>query len=120
MFKELKVRHKFVSSGNRIEKVNQDFQRTWYRLMRLGRGDLEELDQQAAAITNNLKSKVTGYTPLEALDIEDVDDASSDISEMDVNIPPKWESLHPEPKSSNNITYALLALLILGLFVVYF
>jgi len=71
VFKELKVRHKFVSSGNRIEKVNQDFQRTWYRLMRLGRGDLEELDQQAAAITNNLKSKVTGYTPLEALDIED-------------------------------------------------
>ena len=71
VFKELKLRHKFVKSGNRIEKVNQDFQRTWYRLMRLGRGDLEELDQQAAAITNNLLSKITGKTPLEALDIED-------------------------------------------------
>ena len=70
VFKELKLRHKFVKSGNRIEKVNQDFQRTWYRLMRLGRGDLEELDQQAAAITNNLLSKVTGKTPLEALDID--------------------------------------------------
>ena len=71
VFKALKIRHKFVKSGNRIEKVNQDFQRTWYRLMRLGRGDLEELDQQAAAITNNLLSKVTGKTPLEALDVED-------------------------------------------------
>ena len=73
VFKELKLRHKFVKSGNRIEKVNQDFQRTWYRLMRLGRGDLEELDQQAAAITNNLLSKVTGKTPLEAIDVEDAE-----------------------------------------------
>ena len=73
VFNELKVRSKFVKSGNRIEKVNQDFQRTWYRLMRLGRGDLEELDQQAAAITNNLLSKVTGKTPLEALDEADAD-----------------------------------------------
>lgn len=70
VFKEMGLRHKFVSKGNRIEKVNCDFQRTWYRLMRLGRGDLEELDLQATAITNNLKSKVTGYTPLEALDVD--------------------------------------------------
>ena len=40
VFKEMNLKHKFVSSGNRIEKVNCDFQRTWYRLMRLGRGDL--------------------------------------------------------------------------------
>ena len=73
VFKILGLRHKFVKSGNRIEKVNQDFQRTWYRLMRLGRGDLEELDQQAAAITNNLLSQVTGKTPMEALEAGDAE-----------------------------------------------
>ena len=40
--------------------------------MRLGRGDINELDTQAQAIFNNTKSVVTGSTPLEALDIVDV------------------------------------------------
>ena len=39
--------------------------------MRLGRGDLKELDTQATAIFNNTKSTITGQTPLEALDVAD-------------------------------------------------
>ena len=62
VFKEMNLRHKFVSKGNRIEKVNCDFQRTWYRLMRLGRGDLEELDLQATAKTT-LKARCRGTPP---------------------------------------------------------
>jgi hypothetical protein len=71
VFKELGIRHKFVKSGNRIEQANRTFQRIWYRLMRLGRGDIHELDVQAQAIFNNTKSGVTGYTPEEALDVSD-------------------------------------------------
>ena len=71
VFKELKIRHKFVKSGNRIEQANRTFQRIWYRLMRLGRGDINELDVQAQAIFNNTKSSITGFTPEEALDTAD-------------------------------------------------
>ena len=39
--------------------------------MRLGRGDLKELETQATAIFNNTKSSITGHTPLEALDVAD-------------------------------------------------
>ena len=39
--------------------------------MRLGRGDLAELDTQAQAIFNNTISSVTGRTPLEALETND-------------------------------------------------
>jgi hypothetical protein len=39
--------------------------------MRLGRGDLAELDVQAVAIFNNTLSSISGRTPLEALDTED-------------------------------------------------
>ena len=67
VFKELKIRHKFVKSGNRVEQANRTFQKIWYRLMRLGRGDLAELDVQATAIFNNTKSGVSGFTPEEAL-----------------------------------------------------
>ena len=71
VFLELGIKHRFVSSGNRIEKVNRDYQRAWYRLMRLGRGDLRELDIQAQAIVNNTKSGITGFTPLEAVEQDD-------------------------------------------------
>ena len=76
VFQELGIRHKFVKSGNRIENANKIFQKIWYRLMRLGRvtfgpGDLRELDVQAAAIFNNTKSAINGFTPLEALDVPD-------------------------------------------------
>ena len=67
----LGIRHKFVKSGNRIEQANKTWQKTWYRLMRLGRGDLTELDSQAQAIFNNTISKVTGKTPLEAVGSDD-------------------------------------------------
>jgi len=71
VFKELNIKHKFVKSGNRIEQANKTFQKIWYRLMRLGRGDIFELDVQAVAIFNNTLSSITGKTPLEALDAED-------------------------------------------------
>ena len=71
LFKELGIKHRFVKSGNRIEQANKTFQKTWYRLMRLGRGDLNELDVQAVAIFNNTLSSVSGKTPLEALDADD-------------------------------------------------
>ena len=47
VFKELKVRSKFVKSGNRVEQANRVYQRIWYQLMRLGRGDLADLTSQA-------------------------------------------------------------------------
>ena len=67
LFKELHIRHKFVSSGNRIENANRIFQRIWYQLLRLGRGDVGPLTNQAVGIFNNTKSRINGYTPLEAL-----------------------------------------------------
>ena len=71
MLANLRVPHKFVKTGQRVEKANQDWQRTWYRLMRLGRGGHNELDAQAHAICNNIKSAVTGFTPLEALETDE-------------------------------------------------
>ena len=77
VLKQLGIRHKFVKSGNRIEQANKTWQKIWYRLMRLGRGDLRgrdgrlKLDTQAHAIFNNTLSSVTGKTPLEALDADD-------------------------------------------------
>ena len=73
VFKELKVRSKFVKSGNRVENANRIYQRIWYRLMRLGRGDLGELTSQAVGIFNNTKSSINGYTPLEALKVPDAE-----------------------------------------------
>jgi hypothetical protein len=73
MLKSLGIRHKFVKSGNRLEQANKTFQKIWYRLMRLGRGGLNELDVQATAIFNNTKSQVNGRTPLEALDAPDAE-----------------------------------------------
>ena len=48
MLKSLGIRHKFVKSGARLEQANKTFQKIWYRLMRLGRGDLKELDAQGS------------------------------------------------------------------------
>ena len=71
VMEKLGIRHKFVKSGNRIEQANKTWQKTWYRLMRLGRGDINELDVQAVAIFNNTLSSIHGHTPLEALDADD-------------------------------------------------
>ena len=73
VFKELKVRSKFVKSGNRVEQANRVYQRIWYQLMRLGRGDLADLTSQAVGIFNNTKSSINGYTPLEALKVPDAE-----------------------------------------------
>ena len=73
MLKALGIRHKFVKSGNRLEQANKTFQKIWYRLMRLGRGGLNELDVQATAIFNNTKSQVNGRTPLEAIGTPDAE-----------------------------------------------
>ena len=70
----LKRRHiaqKQVPRGSRVEKWNQDFQRNFYRLLRLGRGKFESLEDQALALTNNTKSKHTKRTPKEALLVPD-------------------------------------------------
>ena len=71
VLERLKIRHRFVKSGNRIEQANKTFQKIWYRLMRLGRGDLSALDTQAQAIFNNTISSITKKTPFEALETED-------------------------------------------------
>ena len=72
VFKELGIRHRFVKSGNRIEQANKTYQKIWYRLLRLGRGEsIEDLDKQAVAIFNNTLSSINGKTPLEALDTDD-------------------------------------------------
>ena len=71
VFEELRIKHRFVKSGNRIEQANKTWQKIWYRLMRLGRGDVNELDAQAVAIFNNTLSSINGNTPLEALDVDD-------------------------------------------------
>jgi hypothetical protein len=71
VLEQLQIKHAFVSSGNRVEQANKTWQKTWYRLMRLGRGDLAELDTQAQAIFNNTISSITGKTPLEAVGADD-------------------------------------------------
>ena len=72
--KLLKKRHikmKQVSRGSRVEKFNQDFQRNFYRLLRLRRGTFESLEDQARDLTNNTKNKWTKKTPEEALTTPD-------------------------------------------------
>ena len=72
LLKDQNIRQRFVRSGARIEKANQDLQRIFYRLLRLGRGDdIQQLLNQSVAILNNTRSKVTGVPPIEALDLPD-------------------------------------------------
>ena len=60
------TKHRFVARASRVEKYNSDFQRTFYRLARLGRGSFSQLQNQAQTITNNLKSRISKLTPLQA------------------------------------------------------
>ena len=71
MLKRRKIIQKQVPRGSRIEKWNQDFQRNFFRLLRLRRGTFGELEDQALDLTNNTKSKYTKKTPKEALEIAD-------------------------------------------------
>ena len=67
LLKRRKIKQKQVARGSRVEKFNQDFQRSFYRLMRLRRGTFSSLQKQAEEITNNLKSKYTKLSPAEAV-----------------------------------------------------
>ena len=66
-----KIKLKQVPRGSRVEKYNQDFQRTFYRLVRLNRGSFSQVEAQAEEITNNLKSKYTKMSPNEAVERPD-------------------------------------------------
>ena len=71
LLKRRKIEIKLVSRGSRVEKFNQDFQRNFYRLLRLRRGNFGSLEDQALELTNNTKNKWTKKTPEEALKTED-------------------------------------------------
>ena len=67
LLKRRKIKQRQVERGSRVEKFNQDFQRSFYRLMRLRRGTFSSLQQQAEEITNNLKNKNIKLSPAEAV-----------------------------------------------------
>lgn len=71
LLKRRGIKLKQVSRGSRVEKFNQDFQRNFYRILRLQRGSFASLQTQAVKITNNTRNKNTGKTPQEALDTDD-------------------------------------------------
>ena len=69
--KRRKIALKQVARGSRVEKFNQDFQRNFYRLMRMRRGHYNAVEEQALAITNNTRNKYLKMTPTEALEKPD-------------------------------------------------
>ena len=71
LLKRRKIKLELVPRGSRVEKFNQDFQRNFYRLLRLRRGNFGSLEDQALEITNNTRNKNTKRTPKEALDTPD-------------------------------------------------
>ena len=71
LLRRRKIKQIQVPRGSRVEKFNQDFQRNFYRLLRLRRGNFGSLEDQALEITNNTRNKNTKRTPKEALDTPD-------------------------------------------------
>lgn len=71
MLKKRHIRHKQVPRGSRVEKFNQDFQRNFYRLLRLRRGTFSSLEDQALELCNNTRNKHTKKTPKEAAETPD-------------------------------------------------
>ena len=71
LLKKRKIVQKQVPRGSRVEKFNQDFQRNFYRLLRMRRGNFSSLEDQALDLTNNTKNKNTKKTPEEALSTPD-------------------------------------------------
>ena len=69
--KRRKIALKQVPRGSRVEKFNQDFQRNFYRLLRMRRGNFSSLEDQALELTNNTKNKWTKKTPEECLETPD-------------------------------------------------
>ena len=71
MLKRRKIKFQQVPRGSRVEKFNQDFQRNFYRIMKMRRGTFSSLTQQAQDITNNTMNKNLRKTPEEALKMSD-------------------------------------------------
>ena len=61
------IDHFTVPRASRCEKVNQDYQRTFYRLMRLGRGSFKSCMKQAETLVNELFNKNLKCTSAEAV-----------------------------------------------------
>ena len=66
LMKRRNIRHMVVPRATKCEKVNQTFQRIFYRLFRLKRGTFAELTQQALVLLNNTRTRLHGKTPLES------------------------------------------------------
>ena len=73
LLKKRHIKQLQVPRASRVEKFNMDFQRNFYRLLRLRRGNFPSLEKQALEMTNNTRSKYTKKTPNEALKIADED-----------------------------------------------
>ena len=73
LLKRRGIVQKQVPRGSRVEKFNQDFQRNFYRLLRMRRGNFNSLEDQALELTNNTKNKHTKKTPEEALGTPDAE-----------------------------------------------
>ena len=71
LLKRRKIKQLQVPRASRVEKFNMDFQRNFYRLLRLRRGTFASLEEQALNVTNNTRNKHTKKTPKEALTIAD-------------------------------------------------
>ena len=73
LMKRRGIKLKQVPRGSRVEKFNQDFQRNFYRLLRMRRGNYNSLQDQALKLTNNTKNKWTKKSPEEALLMSDAE-----------------------------------------------
>ena len=73
LLRRRKIKLTLLPRGSRVEKFNQDFQRNFYRLLRMRRGTFGQLEDQALALTNNTKNKNTKKTPEEALETPDAE-----------------------------------------------
>jgi len=62
------IKQRLVQRASRVEKFNSDWQRSFYRLVRLKRGGLKSCMNQAVKLTNELYSKNLKMTPKEALE----------------------------------------------------
>jgi len=61
------IKQHLVQRASRVEKFNSDYQRSFYRLVRLKRGGLKSCLAQAVKLTNELLSKNLHMTPAEAV-----------------------------------------------------
>ena len=67
------IKQRMVQRASRVEKYNADFQRAFYRNVRLKRGGLPSCSKQAEKQSNELLSKNVHCTPSEALEKTDAE-----------------------------------------------